>query len=80
MSQEDTSAMLTTVAWANNRLARLGLAKTACIVHSFGAARMFSATGRELKVVEDGNGTAVDAIVLLVAQFEHGLELIFRPE
>ena len=76
MSQENTRKMLTAVAWANGRLARLGLDKSAVIVHSAGAARMLSVLGRELKVVEDGDGTAESAIVLLVAQFEHGLDLL----
>jgi hypothetical protein len=74
MSQEETSAMLTAVAWANNRLARLGLDGSACIVHSFGAARMLSVvTGRELLVVEDGDGTAMGSIILLMERFEHAL-------
>ena len=76
MSQEETTKMLTAVTWANRRLARLGLTECACIVHSFGAARMLSATGRELFVLEDGEGTAETAIVMLVAKFEHGLWLL----
>lgn len=76
MNQEDTRKMLTAIGWANARMAKLGL--PACVVHSFGVARMLSATGLELKVVEDGDGTAESAIVLLVAQFEHGLELLLR--
>lgn len=78
MSQEETRKMLQAVEWANNRMDRLCLGNTVAIVHSFGSARAFSyVTRRELATVEDGDGSAEAAIVLLVAKIEQGLIDVF---
>lgn len=74
MDQEETGKMLDAVAWANRRMARMGLGSTCCVVHSFNAARLLSATGRELMVVEDGEGEMASAVMLLVARFERTLD------
>jgi hypothetical protein len=73
--------MLVAVEWANDRLAALGLEAVACVVYSFGAARLLSASGRGLMIVPiaDGDdGTAEGAVVYLVAKLERGLELLLR--
>jgi hypothetical protein len=75
-SQLATNEMLDAVAWANRRLTRMGLENTACVVHTFNAARLLSAVGRELMVVDDGDGTMRGSVVLLMARFERALRAV----
>ena len=52
--------MLHRVAWANEKLADLGLQDEFCIVYAFRAARLWSANGKELLVVEQVDEDGID--------------------
>ena len=63
--------MLDAVARANQRLEKLGLGQTVCIVYTFGCARLLDGSGKELRCIEGEHNYACGALAL---ELELGLQ------